>query len=184
MRTVLVSEIVSFLKSREINFYFHGSTSDCVRGFSSLTNYKDGSLTWVKEPTLFNRQKENPILHLVITEPNSGITAQNIIEANNSKEVFFSVLQHFWETEKKVEIANDSVVLTSDIGKNVAIGHHCSVGMDVSIGDNVRIGNNVQIECPCHIGNNSIIGSGVVIGTDGFGYYRDAQGFYRKVPHL
>ena len=73
---------------------------------------------------------------------------------------------------------------TRQIGKNVSIGHHCFIGRDVIIKDNVTIKNNVTIECPALIGEGSFISSGVVIGTDGFGYFKDQDGNYKNVPHL
>ena len=70
------------------------------------------------------------------------------------------------------------------IGKYVAIGHHCYIGKEVVLGDNVIIKNNVVIECPAQIGNNTIIWSGVVIGTDGYGYFKKEDGINYKVPHF
>lgn len=184
MKSISITEILSFLKERNIDFSFQGCCSDRVIGFSSLNHYKNGTITWVKNPASFGEKKENLPMQLVITEQNSGLNPKNIIEADNSKEIFFSVLRQFWGEVEEREIAGDSVILTKSIGKNVSIGHHCFVGKDVVIEDNVQIGNNVQIECPCHIGDNSTIASGVVIGTDGFGYFQDNQGQYQKVPHF
>ena len=56
------------------------------------------------------------------------------------------------------------------------------------IGDNVSIDNNttlfagVKIYSESVIGKNCIINSGVVIGCDGFGFVRDENGVYEKVP--
>lgn len=184
MKSISITEILNFLKDRNIDFSFHGCCDDRVIGFSALNNYKSGTVTWVKNPNTFDEKNEKLMMQLVITERNSGLSPQNIIEADNSKEVFFSVLQQFWGGVEEKRIADDSVILTNNIGKNVAIGHHCFIGENVIIEDNVQIANNVQIECPCYIGDNSIIASGVVIGTDGFGYFQDEQGRYQKVPHF
>ena len=51
------------------------------------------------------------------------------------------------------------------------------------IGDNVIIHDNVSIYSCTKIGNNSIIHSGAVIGSDGFGYAPSKEGWH-KIQHL
>lgn len=57
------------------------------------------------------------------------------------------------------------------IGDNVTIGENCVIHPNVFVEDNISIGNNVILHC------------GVVIGTDGFGYVRSAEG-YVKFPQI
>ncbi len=59
------------------------------------------------------------------------------------------------------------------LGNNVSIGAGCYIGKDVIIGDNTFLCPNVTIYHGCHIGKNNIIHSGVVIGSDGFGFAPD-----------
>lgn len=46
------------------------------------------------------------------------------------------------------------------------------------------IGNHVQMEGSVTIGDNCVISSEVVIGSTGFGYYRDLNGNNAVVPHI
>jgi len=50
------------------------------------------------------------------------------------------------------------------------------------IGENTLIYPNVTIYQRCIIGNNVIIHSGSVIGSDGFGYAKNDDGTYKKIP--
>ena len=54
----------------------------------------------------------------------------------------------------------------------------------MEIGDNVFIENNVIIDNKVCIGENTIIHSGVVIGKEGFGYFKNDDGISIKVPHF
>lgn len=71
----------------------------------------------------------------------------------------------------------------SVIGENSSIGALSFIGKDVQIGANVKIYPGVKILDGCQIGDNSIIHSGVVIGSDGFGYKATRQGL-QKIPQI
>lgn len=80
------------------------------------------------------------------------------------------------------------------IGNFVSVGKNCSIGSNtqimsntviennVIIGSNCRIYPNVTIYKDCKIGNNVTIHAGTVIGSDGFGYVKQNDGSYKKIP--
>ncbi|MDO8347855.1 MAG: UDP-3-O-(3-hydroxymyristoyl)glucosamine N-acyltransferase [Rugosibacter sp.] len=70
------------------------------------------------------------------------------------------------------------------IGEGVVIGAHCSVGADAEIGAGTRLAANVSIYANCRIGARCLIHSGVVIGADGFGFAREADGTWLKIPQV
>lgn len=115
----------------------------------------------------------------------SSFEKANFIFCDNPKAVYFTILNQFFHEETKVEfISATSVVEARSIGKQVYIGHHCYIGPEVVISDNVRIENNVSIQGKVTIGTDTIIRSGVVIGTDGFGYFENKDGINVRVPHF
>ncbi len=70
------------------------------------------------------------------------------------------------------------------IGKNTKIFHNTVLGENVEIGDNCLIFQNVSIRENCRLGNKIILHPGVVIGSDGFGFTRDANGYPIKLPQI
>jgi len=70
------------------------------------------------------------------------------------------------------------------IGENVKIHPNCYIGKNVTIGDNTIIYPNVSIYHNSKIGNNNIIHSGVVIGSDGFGFAPNAENNYDKISQI
>ena len=89
---------------------------------------------------------------------------------------------------------------TARLGEGVAVGACSVIGRGVQIGDGVRIHPNVTVYDEVHIGEGSVIHSGValregtvvgarvrihnnsVIGSDGFGYAKDEEGRWLKIP--
>lgn len=67
-------------------------------------------------------------------------------------------------------------------GDGVIIGAHCSVGADVRIGAASRLHANVAVYAGCQIGERALIHSGAVIGSDGFGFARETDGSWVKIP--
>lgn len=76
------------------------------------------------------------------------------------------------------------------VGRNVRLGEHCVIGQGCVIGDDVAIGasstlhGNVSVYPGCRIGSRAIIHSGAVIGADGFGFARESDGAWTKIPQI
>ena len=81
-----------------------------------------------------------------------------------------------------------SIGAHSVIGKNVELGERVRIHANVTIYDNVTIGDDTEIHSGVAIRENSIIGQRViihnnaVIGSDGFGFAKDEQRHWLKIP--
>lgn len=81
-------------------------------------------------------------------------------------------------------VADNAVIQAGVVlGENVQIGACTVIANDTIIGDNTIIYPNVTIGEGITIGKNCFIYAGAVIGTDGFGYVMDDEG-YLKVPQI
>ncbi|MEA3307001.1 MAG: UDP-3-O-(3-hydroxymyristoyl)glucosamine N-acyltransferase, partial [Elusimicrobiota bacterium] len=69
------------------------------------------------------------------------------------------------------------------IFKGVHINAHSFIGDNVQIGENSFIHPNVNIGEHCIVEKNAIIHSGVVIGSDGYGYTK-VNGVHEKIPQI
>ncbi len=63
------------------------------------------------------------------------------------------------------------------LAEEVVVGPNCVIGDNVVIGKGSRLFANVSIYHGCQIGEDCRIQSGAVIGAEGFGYSRNAQGW-------
>jgi len=77
-----------------------------------------------------------------------------------------------------------SICINATIGNNVKIHPNCFIGDNVTIGDNTIIFPNVSIYHNCKIGENNIIHSGVIIGSDGFGFAPNSNNNYKKISQI
>jgi UDP-3-O-[3-hydroxymyristoyl] glucosamine N-acyltransferase len=78
------------------------------------------------------------------------------------------------------------VVIEEDVvlGEDVVIGAGCSIGKGVTIGARTRLHPNVTVYAGCVIGADCLIHAGAVIGADGFGFAREKNGAWVKIPQL
>lgn len=181
-----VEEICHYLDSVGKKYEFYGDRKFKIQGFSSLMHLKENSISWVKTSDRIDEISDymkKKILIVVNCEVKKNIDGLNYIICDEPKNLFFMILNNFYGNKRCIHIADNANVLTKNIGKEVYIGSYCHICEDAIIEDCVIIGNNVSIECPTRIGKNTIIHSGVVIGADGFGYYKENK-HYEKVPHF
>jgi UDP-3-O-[3-hydroxymyristoyl] glucosamine N-acyltransferase len=185
---ITIERIIDFLKCNGINYNYTGKHDLVINDYSVPDNVRDDSILWIKDlKKLEDINLENYDNVLIVTSSlnSNKVMCGNFLVANNSKELFFSIINHFFaEQSEEAYIGSSSIVETNYIGKDVYIGHNCFISSKVKIGDNVVVKNNVVIEGTVSIGNNTTISSGVVIGSDGYGYYQNENGKNIKVSHL
>ncbi|MBI5897832.1 MAG: UDP-3-O-(3-hydroxymyristoyl)glucosamine N-acyltransferase [Rhodocyclales bacterium] len=69
-----------------------------------------------------------------------------------------------------------------EIGEGVVIEPNCSIGNGTVIGAATRLAANVAVYAGCRIGERCLIHSGAAIGADGFGFARDSDATWVKIP--
>lgn len=95
-----------------------------------------------------------------------AVIAEDVILGENVSIGAFAVL----ETGVKLE-------------DNVQIGPGCFIGKDAYIGANTKLWANVSIYHRVRVGQDCLVQSATVIGSDGFGYAND-KGSWIKIPQL
>jgi UDP-3-O-[3-hydroxymyristoyl] glucosamine N-acyltransferase len=122
---------------------------------------EDPYLAFAKVSALFvNNHRKFNIHHLAMIDP-SAIIAKNVN------------IDPFVVIDENTKIGSDS-----DIGANSYIGRNVIIGKNVKINPNVFIGHGVKI------GDNCEFFSGARIGTDGFGYAREKDKSWVKIPQV
>ena len=185
MKTIKIEEILTYLDSQKIQYKYNGDMSCEIKGFSSLTNYKSGTMTWVRIQEKAD-ETYNKNIALLIVQDGVSVEAPNQIITSQSKQAFFSIIEHFYDQNSNVipSISEHSYIAeTVKLGKNVSIGHGSILDGDIIVGDNTVIGHNVTIVNRVHIGNNCTIQAGCTIGLDGYAYVEDKNGHKTMVRH-
>ena len=87
------------------------------------------------------------------------------------------------ELPASVSVAAGAVIEEEvELGEGVIVGANCFIGRGSRIGAHSRLYPNVTIYADCVVGRNAILHAGVVIGADGFGFAREADGSWVKIP--
>ena len=176
MEKFRVKDILSFLAKNNVEYTYYGDDAKELIGFSSFTNYKKGTVTWIRNAEKVSNDELSEISLAIV--PLKSVKHSCFICTENPRYVFFSLMRYFNVQEEKGIIRGNNIVIadSADIDSSVVIGHNCIIGENVKIGQNTVILNNVVLENSI-IGNEVIIKSGSVIGERGFGYVKGEKGY-------
>ena len=181
MKKIAVRELAACIRAENLSVEICGNQDTQISGFSSLKNYKQGSITWIKGQA--NAELCRGKLTAVVCRPNVEVEAEVKLITDHPKEIFFKAIDYLDDFDKVYGIA-ETAVLGKDvqIGERVSIGDYCCIGDYVQIGDDTEIEAHVVLHSNVKIGKRCVVKAGAVIGGDGFGYYKNDHR-YRKVSH-
>ncbi|MET0553963.1 MAG: UDP-3-O-(3-hydroxymyristoyl)glucosamine N-acyltransferase [Vicinamibacteria bacterium] len=72
----------------------------------------------------------------------------------------------------------------AQVGARTVLHAHVVLYDGVSVGDDCRLHSGVQVRERCRLGDRVIVQNNAVIGGDGFGFAKDADGRYQKIPQV
>ncbi len=197
-------KILEILK--HINGIADGDIDKEINNVAKIENAKEDEITFISNPLYkkyFSNTKAGAILVREDFEYKEKPENLTVIRVSDPYLAFLELIELFSKEEdeyigisensfigEQCQIGEDVYIGNfTSIGKRVKIGKgskiysNCTVENDVEIGDNCIIYPNVSIYNKCKIGNCVIIHSGVVIGSDGFGFAKQEDGTYKKIPH-
>jgi UDP-3-O-[3-hydroxymyristoyl] glucosamine N-acyltransferase len=150
----------------------------------------EGCLTFAKDIQLVdaNRATLSGATVICPAPPEAWYAPADItfLISDNPRLTFMRAVQMcFQHSEKSAGVHPTAVVEKSAvIHPGASVGAFCYVGDHCVIGEGTIIAPNVTIYSDVKIGARCRINSGTVIGADGFGYERNADGVLEKFPHL
>lgn len=173
---IQIKEITDFLDAEKIPYSYYGDELLIIKNTVSIEKINHHLISWIKNndymKSIVGKDIKNSLIVCQKFDVNS-FKSGNFIFCDKPKEVFFTILNHFFQPETNNEyISQNSVVETTNIGNNDYIEHNCYIESDVIISDHVTIKNNVKIYNLCHISHNdmteknvSIVGHSMIGGS-------------------
>ncbi len=183
-----------------------GDPSVKVSKLSKIEDGKKGSLTFLSNPKytqfIYSTAASITIVDKAfVPDQDLSTTLIRVDDAYNS---FSVLLDHYEKTivkpiginkfsdidptvniNKSCHVGPFSVIKKGvEIGQNVQIYSNAFIGENVKIGTNSIINEGVKIMNNSVIGNNCIIHSGSIIGSDGFGFVKQNDNTYKKIPQI
>lgn len=172
-----------------------------VTGVAPIESAWPGTVTFIANPRYASAARTTQASAIIVDEKFPA-TGKPLLRVRNPHLAYARTAELFYRPPKYAPGIHSTAIIDSSarIGANASIGAYVVVDADVVIGENctllphvvvyrgVKIGQNffahpnVCIREHCEIGNNVLLHNGVVIGSDGFGFAKDDEGDWYKVP--
>lgn len=181
-----------------------GDASVCVHDYAKIEEGKPGTLSFLSnpkyEPFIYDTEASIVLVNNDF-KPSKPIKA-TLIRVPNAY-LALATLMQLAEQYKPAKVGIDptaQIAPSATIGKNCYIGpfvyvgenaiigdntqiySHCAINEKASVGNNTILYNQVTIYHHCQVGNHCILHAGCVIGADGFGFAKNPDGTYFKMP--
>ncbi len=189
-----------------LNGHIEGDPEIMVTGLSKIEEGLPGTLSFLANPKytsyIYTTRASVVIVNKSFT-PDQPL-ASTLIRVDDPYTSFARLLELYDHTKSLTAGISRYAVISASarldehvyvgdlscIGNEAIIACHVKIFPQVFIGDRVQIGENtliypgVRIYSGTVIGKNCIIQSGVVIGSDGFGFAPQADNQYKKVSQI
>ena len=171
-----------------------------ITGVAGMERAGPGELTFLANPKYAHKVKDTRAAAILTSEPLAGLSIASLVSANPYLD-FARALELFYQPPKPEPGIHRlaSVAESARIGEGASIGPFAVVGERVTVGRNAtlhphvviyegaRIGDDFTAHSHavvrefCQIGHRVILQNGVVIGGDGFGFAKHADGTHYKI---
>src|SRR5882672_3263301 len=171
-----------------------------ITGVSGMEQAAPGQLTFLANPTYAPKVKQTRASAILIQEPVRDLPIASVVSANPYVD-FARALELFYQPPRPTPGIHPLayVAPSAQIGENASIGPFAVVGERVTLGRNAvlhphaviyegaRIGDDFLAHSHavvrefCRIGHRVILQNGAVIGGDGFGFAKRADGTHFKI---
>ncbi|MCW5981266.1 MAG: UDP-3-O-(3-hydroxymyristoyl)glucosamine N-acyltransferase [Bryobacteraceae bacterium] len=172
-----------------------------ITGVEAMERADASELTFLANPKYAHRVKDCRAAAILVGEPVSKTAIRSLVSKNPYLD-FARALELFYQPPRPAPGIHPTAAIaaTAILGKNPSIGAYCVIGERARIGDNAILyphvviydgaaaGDDFQahsfavVRENCRIGHRVILQNGVVIGGDGFGFAKRADGTHYKIP--
>jgi UDP-3-O-[3-hydroxymyristoyl] glucosamine N-acyltransferase len=192
-----LSAIASALDLRLEN----GSPDTEITGLNGIEQAGPGELTFLSNPKYAAAARSTKAAAVIVPE-DFPVTATAMLRAKDPYLSFARALEIFHKPIRYAPGLHRTAIVhsTAKIGTGAHIGPYVVIDEQVEIGSNavllahvviyrgVKVGDNffahahAVVRENCRLGDNVLLHNGVVIGADGFGFAKTAQGRWHKIP--
>ena len=171
-----------------------------IHGLAGIEQAAAGQLTFLANPKYGPKVRDTKASAILASEPFSGLSIATLVSQNPYLD-FARALALFYRQPRPAAGIHPAAVVASTalIGEGASIGAFCAIGERVRIGrnavlhphvvvyDDARIGDDFLahshsvVREDCRIGDRVILQNGVVVGGDGFGFAKRADGTHEKI---
>ncbi len=174
-----------------------------ITGVAAIESAAPGQITFIANPKYAAAARTTRASAIIVDENFPALEGgRPSLRTKNPQYAYARAAEMFYRPVEYERGIHPTAVVhpSARIGGNASVGAHVVIDAQVEIGENctllphtviyrgVRIGRNffahshVAVRENCQIGDNVLLHNGVVIGSDGFGFAKDDQGQWYKIP--
>jgi UDP-3-O-[3-hydroxymyristoyl] glucosamine N-acyltransferase len=175
-----------------------GDADPEITGVLGMEKAGEGHLTFLANPKYTSKLKNTRASAVLAAQPVAGIAT---LISSNPYHDFARALEFFYQPPRPEPGIHPSAAIAASarIGENASIGPFVAIGGNVvigrnaalhphavvyegaTIGDDVILHSHAVVREFCRLGNRVILQNGVVVGGDGFGFAKRADGTHHKI---
>lgn len=190
--------------ARRLGGCVEGDGSVEIKGVAALDAAVVGDLSFLSNPRYASLLKTTKASAVLVNEVWQGESSSVLIRVKNADAAFAQAA--VWLSRPPIVYApgiHPTAIIAEGVqlGRDVHIGPHCVIEPGVRIGDRTvlvagcYVGHDCEVGTDCRfyplvslreytqVGNRVIVHNGAVVGSDGFGYVKEA-GHWKKVPQV
>lgn len=173
-KPVSVQWIAEFIQAEVI-----GNKTNAATGINEIHKVEEGDIVFVDHPKYYDKCIHSAATFIIINKKTECPEGKTLFIVSEPFESYLKLVNYF-----RPFIASDKMISDSaEIGKDTIIMPNSFIGHQVKIGKGCVIYPNVTILDHCVIGDQVIIQSGSVIGSDAFYYNKktNREVHYKKM---
>ncbi len=171
-----------------------------ITGVAGMEQAGPTELTFLANPKYAHKVRNTRAAAILVTEPVRGVTAASLVSSNPYLD-FARALALFYQPPRPAA----GIHPLAYVAPSAAIGEGASIGPFACVGERARIGRNAVLHPHvvvyegaeigddflghshavvrefCRVGNRVILQNGAVVGGDGFGFAKRADGTHFKI---
>jgi UDP-3-O-[3-hydroxymyristoyl] glucosamine N-acyltransferase len=177
-----------------------GDPAAVITGVAAIETAGPGEVTFVANPKYASLARSTHA-SAVLVEPSFPEITASTLRVDNPYLAFARAIELFYQPPTYAPGIHPTAVIspTAKIGANPHIGAYAVVGDHVTLGDNavilphvviyphVKAGDNLFAHAHavvreyCQLGDNVVLQNGAIVGADGFGFAKQADGSWYKI---
>lgn len=189
--------------AQQLDAQLHGDGDIVITAVASMQSAREGQITFLSDSRYREQLANTQAAAVVLTEADLPYCNVAALVVKNPYLTYARMAQLMDTTPSPAQGIAPTAAVASDarlgdgvsiganaviesgaeLGAGVTIGAGCFVGKNAKIGAGTRLWANVSIYHNVVLGEQCLVQSGAVIGSDGFGYAND-RGNWVKIPQL
>jgi len=188
--------------ARRLNGRVRGDPERSIHGIAPLDRAGPDELSFLTNPR-YRQAARSSRAGALLVGPGSGLERPDLLEVDEPYLALARLLELFYPAAPAPAVVSDRAHLGAGVrlGRDVAVAPFAVIGDRAVLGDRVRVGAGTVIGEDCeigddtelkprvvlypgtHVGRRCLVHSGVVLGSDGFGF-ATSGGRHHKIPQL